>query len=103
VTDLAGRIDNFNRRFAALWSLPDEMLVLRADDEILDWMRAQVDDPAAYMRRLAEIDAEALLQATDVLHLRSGLVLERTTLPQRSRGRPIGRVFSFRLLDASTG
>ena len=50
-------------------------------------MRGRSDDAGAYMRRLAEIDADALLQVTDVLHLRSGVVLERTTLPQRSRGR----------------
>ncbi len=103
VIDLAGGINNFNRRFAALWNLPEEMFVLRAEDDILDWMRGQVDDPAAYMRRLAEIDADPLMQATDMLRLRSGVVLERTTLPQRSRGRPIGRVFSFRLVDASAG
>jgi len=103
VIDLAGRINHFNRRFAALWQVPDGMLGLRVDDEILDWMRRQVDDPAAYMRRLAEIDADALMQATDVLRLRSGTSLERTSLPQRSRGRPIGRVFTFRPIDASAG
>jgi PAS domain S-box-containing protein len=103
VVDLAGHINNFNRRFAALWSLPDEMLLLRADDEILDWMRRQVDDPAAYMRRLAEIDATALLQATDVLRLRSGTALERATMPQRSQGRPIGRVFTFRPVEPPAG
>ena len=47
VVDLAGHISNFNRRFAALWELPDEMLLLRADDEIFDWMRQRVADPAA--------------------------------------------------------
>jgi len=98
VVDLAGQINNFNRRFATLWSLPEPMLELRADDEILDWMRRQVDDPPAYMRRLAEIDATALMQATDRFRLRCGAVLERATLPQRSRGRPIGRVFTFRLV-----
>ncbi len=98
VIDLTGRINNFNRRFAALWGLPDEMLQLRADDEILDWMRRQVDDPGAYMRRLAEIDAAPLMQASDVLRLRSGATLARTSLPQRSRGQAIGRVFTFRLL-----
>lgn len=103
VIDLAGGINNFNRRFAALWNLPEEMFVLRAEDDILDWMRGQVDDAAAYMRRLAEIDADPLMQATDMLRLRSGVLLERTTLPQRSRGRPIGRVFSFRVVDASAG
>jgi PAS domain S-box-containing protein len=100
VVDLAGHISHFNRRFAALWELPDEMLLLRADDEIFDWMRQRVADPAAYMRRLAEIDGETMARATDTLVLRSGGVLERVTLPQLSRGRPIGRVFSFRVVAA---
>ena len=96
VTDLAGHISNFNRRFSALWALPDEMLLLRADDEVFDWMRQQVAEPRDYMIRLAEIDAEATLEATDRFALRSGKVIERTTAPQRSRGRSIGRVFSYR-------
>jgi PAS domain-containing protein len=72
VVDLAGHISHFNRRFAALWELPDEMLLLRADDEIFDWMRQRVADPGAYMRRLAEIDDATMLRATDTLALRSG-------------------------------
>ena len=67
VVDLAGHISHFNRRFAALWELPDEMLLLRADDEVFDWMRQRVADPASYMRRLAEIDDETMLRATDTL------------------------------------
>jgi PAS domain S-box-containing protein len=97
VVDLAGHIRNFNRRFSALWDLPEEMLLLRADDEVLDWMRQRVESPAAYTRRLAEIEADPMLRATDTLRLRSGALLERATLPQLSRGRPIGRVFSYRL------
>jgi len=96
VTDLAGHISNFNRRFAALWDLPDEMLLLRADDEVFDWMRLQVAEPRDYMVRLAEIDAETMLEATDRFVLRSGRLIERTTAPQCSRGVPIGRVFTFR-------
>ena len=100
VVDLAGHISNFNRRFAALWELPDEMLLLHADDEIFDWMRQRVADPAAYMRRLSQIDAEQQLRSTDVIALRSGAVVERRTLPQLSRGRAIGRVFSYRHVAA---
>jgi PAS domain S-box-containing protein len=102
VVDLAGHISNFNRRFAAMWELPDEMLLVHADDEIFDWMRQRVADAGVYMRRLAEIDAETMLRATDTLSLRSGAVLERVTLPQLSRGRPIGRVFSYRVVAAGT-
>ncbi len=98
VVDLAGHVSNFNRPFAALWELPDEMLLLRADDEIFDWMRQRVADPVAYMRRLAQIDAEQRVRSTDVVTLRSGAVVERRTLPQLSRGRAVGRVFSYRLV-----
>jgi diguanylate cyclase (GGDEF)-like protein len=59
-------------------------------------MRRSVIDPAGYMRRLAAIDDATMLQATDVLRLHSGKVFERVTMPQCMRGRPVGRVYSFR-------
>ena len=100
VTDLSGRIRNFNQRFARLWQMPDDLLLRRDDDAVLEWMRRSVVDPAAYMRRLSAIDEATLLQASDVLSLRSGRLLERMTTPQCMRGRPIGRVFSFRDITA---
>jgi diguanylate cyclase (GGDEF)-like protein/PAS domain S-box-containing protein len=96
VTDLAGNIRSFNRRFAALWGMPEELLTRRDDDAVLAWMRRSVVEPGKYMRRLASIDEATLQQATDTLTLHSGKVIERVTLPQCSRGRPIGRVYSFR-------
>ena len=96
VTDLAGRIRNFNRRFADLWGIPADLLAQRNDDAVLDWMRRSVTEPTPYLRRLAMLEEATLLQASDVLTLHSGKVIERNTLPQCSRGRPIGRVFSFR-------
>ena len=100
VTDLGGAIRNFNRRFAALWSLPEDLLKQRDDKAVQDWMRRSVvshgNDGDEYTRRLNTIMDAALLQTTDVLTLHSGKVIERVTLPQCSRGQPIGRVFSFR-------
>ena len=96
VTDLSGRIRNCNQRFAQMWDVPPELLVQRDDDALMEWMRRSVVDPAAYMRRLAALEEATLLQSSDLLQLHSGKVLERISLPQCSRGRPIGRVFSYR-------
>jgi len=96
VTDLAGRIGAYNQRFATLWGLDAELLTRRDDDALRDWMRRSVADPVAYAERLSAIQEATLLQTSDVFKLRSGRVLERVTLPQCSRGQPIGRVFSFR-------
>jgi diguanylate cyclase (GGDEF)-like protein/PAS domain S-box-containing protein len=99
VTDLQGGIRGCNQRFAELWSLPEALLTQRDDSAILDWMRSQVEDEAGFSARLRELAETPLLPATrstDRLRLRSGRVLERVTLPQYGRGRPIGRVCSFR-------
>jgi diguanylate cyclase (GGDEF)-like protein/PAS domain S-box-containing protein len=96
VTDLAGRIRNFNRRFATLWSVPENLLVKGQDDAVLDWMRRSAADPGAYMRRLASIEAGVNSRSADVLRLRSGKVFERVVTPQFNQGQPIGRVYAFR-------
>jgi diguanylate cyclase (GGDEF)-like protein/PAS domain S-box-containing protein len=96
VTDLAGSIRGFNRRFAALWNLSEDLLTQRDDAAVQAWMRSSVVDVTDYDRRLAAIRDATLLQTSDVFALHSGKVIERVTLPQCSRGQPIGRVFSFR-------
>ena len=99
VTDLAGRLRNFNQRFAALWGIPEDLLQQRDDAAVQAWMRRSVADGAAYAARLAALLDAPLLQSSDVIQLLDGRVLERVSLPQWSRQRPVGRVFSFRDLS----
>ena len=96
VTDLAGHIRAFNRRFAQIWGLPEALLLERQDDAVYDWMRRSVADPGDYTRRLAQIQEATLLQASERITLHSGQVIERVTQPQHCRGRPVGRVWAFR-------
>lgn len=96
VTDLDGGIRSYNHLFAKLWNLPEELLTQREDAAIYSWMDQCMVDASHYNERLAAIRRSPLLEANDVLVLHSGKILERVTLPQYARGRPIGRVYSFR-------
>jgi diguanylate cyclase (GGDEF)-like protein/PAS domain S-box-containing protein len=96
VTDLSGRVRNCNRRFASLWGVPDDLMQVRDDAALLEWMRRSVVDPSTYVQRLVALDGATMVQASDLLRLHSGRTLERVTQPLCTRGRPIGRVFSFR-------
>ena len=96
VADLDGAIRGYNHRFAEMWALPQQLLTQRDDAAIYAWMAQSVADAAGYAARLAMIAQAPLLETTDMLALRSGRVLERVTLPQYARGRPIGRVYSYR-------
>lgn len=95
-TDLEGSIRGYNRRFAELWQLPEDLLTRRDDGAVHAWMANSVLDIDRYAARLSAITHSPLLEATDILKLRSGKIIERVTLPQYSRGRPTGRVYSFR-------
>ena len=96
VTDLEGMTTACNRRFAELWDLPEALLVRRDHEALRQHMAEVVVDGEAYLRRLHDINATPLVEATDLLELRSGRLLERTTLPKQSQGHSIGRVYSFR-------
>ena len=96
VTDLDGAIRSYNHLFAKLWGMPDELLTQRDDGAIYAWMDKCMVDASHYSERLGSINRSPLMESTDVLVLRSGKILERVSLPQYARGRPIGRVYSYR-------
>ena len=96
VLNLAGEVRHYNRRFVELWNVPPDMLDAHDDAALLTHMRGCVKDEISYQERLGTIDDDPEMECTDVLLLRSGRMLERVTLPQISRSRVLGRVYSFR-------
>ncbi len=95
-SDADGRVCNYNRRFAELWDIPEELMVRRNDPALFAHMTAAVADPQAYDARLAQIVASPLLESEDALHMRDGRTIERRSMPQYHRGEPSGRVYAFR-------
>ncbi|WP_296443843.1 sensor domain-containing protein [Rhodoferax sp. UBA5149] len=96
VTDLNGDIRNYNRNFAALWDVPEDLLLKRNDRALYAHLASRVLDGGPYQKRLLEIADSPALETSDILVLVTGRVLERVTRPQYSKGQPTGRVFSFR-------
>ena len=56
-------------------------------------------DGEQYRLRIEALLDAPLMRSSDMLRLADGRVLEQVSLPQMSRGEPIGRVFSFRDLS----
>ena len=101
VIDRSGDIRNYNRHFAAMWDVPEELLLNSNDRALYGHLASRVLDAAVYETRLREIAESPLLETTDVLILTSGRLLERVSRPQFSRGLATGRVFSFRDITQS--
>jgi diguanylate cyclase (GGDEF)-like protein len=99
VTNAAGGILAFNRRFGELWGMPPDLLQQRDDAAVKAWMARMVTEPEGYAQRLHALDQAVLISANDRLVLHSGQMLERVTRPLLRAGRAQGRVWSFRDLS----
>lgn len=96
VVDTAGAVRHFNRRFMELWNVPHEINMDGGGSALFSHLASCVQDEASYQDQLTSIANDPEIQCTDVVLLRSGRMLERVTLPQTTRGRVVGRVYSFR-------
>jgi len=102
VCSLDNHVRAFNQRLAQLWNIPRERLLERDDAAVYAHMSSQVVDARHYADRLAAIAREPMHESTDIIELRSGVVLEMRTVPQFSQGRPVGRVYSYRDVTRQT-
>ena len=96
VVDMEGRIEDYNTRFAQLWSIPQSILTERKDRRAIDFVLEQLSDPEAFAAKVREVYAEPEAESFDVLEFKDGRVFERYSRPQRMAGRTVGRVWSFR-------
>ncbi|MFG6458560.1 putative bifunctional diguanylate cyclase/phosphodiesterase [Roseateles sp. BYS96W] len=99
VVDLAGRVRSFNRRFAKLWGLPGGLQHQPGDGGLWPSLQRFMRDGEQYRARIDALLDAPLMRSSDMLCLADGRVLEQVSLPQMTRGEPIGRVFSFRDLS----
>ena len=102
VCGLDGRVRAFNQRLAQIWNIPRALLLQRNDAAVHEHLSSMVVDAEDYQARLAAIECEPLLERTDILELHGGMTVERRVVPQLHKGRPVGRVYSFRDITRQT-
>jgi diguanylate cyclase (GGDEF)-like protein/PAS domain S-box-containing protein len=98
VVDDDGRIRHYNRRFAEIWGLPEEVLEDRSDRKALEYAKDRLADPEPerFVDGVEEIYEREDVERRDHLEFEDGRVIERYTRPVEQDGETIGRVWSFR-------
>jgi PAS domain S-box-containing protein len=95
VVDNDGRIVSFNRKFADMWHIPDDVMASRDDNQALAFVLDQLRDPERFLRKVKELYDEPDARSYDWLDFKDGRMFERYSSPQKVGGKTVGRVWSF--------
>jgi signal transduction histidine kinase len=96
VVDEKGTIKDYNKRFAAMWQIPDTVTESHDDDRTLASVLGQLNDPNGFLAKVRELYDTPTNESFDVIHFRDGRACERYSKPQLIDNEIVGRVWSFR-------
>nr|WP_295077547.1 PAS domain-containing hybrid sensor histidine kinase/response regulator [uncultured Roseateles sp.] len=94
VLDSAGQIVNMNRRFSAMWEIPEAVL-LQDSEAIIACLMDKLSTPWALQDDFTAFSQQAGHEVCELTKLKNGRLFERRARPQLDRGEVIGVVYSF--------
>jgi len=96
VVDRAGKVTSFNRKFLELWRIPESLAATRDDEQLLQFVLAQLQYPDAFLAKVQKLYQTPDAGAMDELAFKDGRIFERYSQPQCYGDTVVGRVWSFR-------
>jgi two-component system cell cycle sensor histidine kinase/response regulator CckA len=96
VVDLHGKIVKFNKQFAEMWRIPQEVLDTKDDNQALAFVLSQLQHPDSFLMKVRELYSKPYESSFDILTFKDGRVFERFSKPQTIGNEVVGRVWSFR-------
>jgi len=97
VVDDDANILSYNRRFAAAWGMPEELLVSGSGEQVLQWALDHLEDPERFLAHVRYLIEHPDEESVDEFVRRDGHTLERFSAPIKGPdGTYYGRIFSER-------
>ena len=92
---LEGDIVSYNQKFLQMWQVPEDRIGSPGAEKRLIFLKNQLKEPEAFVRRIQELSRQPEAKAYDILELKNGKIFERYSTPHQLGEQIIGRVWSF--------
>jgi PAS domain S-box-containing protein len=90
------KIVDYNKKFVEMWNIPDSILQTKDDKQIMIFILAQLKNSDKFVAKIKELYASPESESFDVVEFIDGRVFERYSKPQKTKANIVGRVWSFR-------
>jgi len=96
VVDSTGGLVAYNHKFADMWAVPEDILMLRNRHALVRIIEPQLIDPGAFDGKIKTGHDDPTAKTDDVVKLKDGRVFERHSEPQIVNRKSVGRVWGYR-------
>lgn len=96
VVNRNGKITRYNRIFAEMWQISEELISNDDDFSIISHIISQLSKPEQFIDRVKYLYANPGESSFDQIEFLDGRIFERYSQPQKIGGEVVGRVWSFR-------
>lgn len=90
------RIHQFNQRFLKLWNIPHALAERRDDNELINFVLNQLENPEQFVNLVNELYQNPLQESFDRLNFKDGRAFDRHSRAIIIDDTPKGRVWYFR-------
>jgi len=95
VVNKAGKVIHTNDMFSEIWKIPPQLLKLKDDDKLLNYVLSQLKDPDHFLSKVRDL-YQSTKEDLDVIYFKNGRIIERFSKPLIFANKLEGRVWSFR-------
>jgi len=96
VVNSDGKVVSYNRKFAEMWRIPENILNTMEDEVLLEFVRDQLRNPDDFIGQVKDLYSDPEATTSDIIEFKDGRVFDRYSKPQKITGKTVGRVWSFR-------
>lgn len=88
-------ITHLNERFIYMWRIPDEIIVHKDFNKLLDYILDQLNEPDKFLLKLRNLEKSSK-DGYDMIFFKDGRIFEQYSCPLIQDGEKVGRVWSFK-------
>ncbi|MCT7949836.1 PAS domain S-box protein [Ancylothrix sp. C2] len=91
-----GEISHYNRKFAEMWRIPEDILMSQNGKAATELVLSQLKNPQNFIDKVQQAYINPEIEQQDILEFKDGRIYERYCIPQRLENEIVGIVISFR-------